>query len=178
MPNRSDAVLVDDDRFERVWRSYGATLLRYCRFVCGSYEAAEDAAAETMTAFLRKGEKVADEHVEAWLLTVARNFCRGEHRRSTRWGLLAPMVVQPAGAEADGQPGSDVAWILGQLAPDARLAVYLRVVEQRPFSEVARVVGRSEDATKKMVYRALARLRDRVQRSTATSLQRGDDDHD
>lgn len=151
--------MIDEHRFERAWRAHGASILRYCRFTVRSAEAGEDLAAETFARLLQRGDSVTDDRVEAWLFTVARNLCRSHHRRESRWTLLLPRIAAlPTHAEAAGR-GSDAIALLMALSETDRLAVYLRVVEDRPFAEVARVVGVSEDAAKKKVYRALKRLR-------------------
>jgi RNA polymerase sigma-70 factor (ECF subfamily) len=48
---------------------------------------------------------------------------------------------------------------LGRLPGDYREAIILRNLEELPFAEVARRMGRSEDAVQKLWVRALARLR-------------------
>ncbi|MDP2181519.1 MAG: sigma factor-like helix-turn-helix DNA-binding protein, partial [Actinomycetota bacterium] len=74
------------------------------------------------------------------------------------------------------QPESDLrlADMLEPLRPAERLAVYLRVIEDRPFAEVAHITGKSEDAAKKTVYRALSRLRSIQEESrVACTRERG-----
>src|SRR3954451_14250352 len=48
---------------------------------------------------------------------------------------------------------------LGRLPDDYREAIILRNLEELPFAEVARRMGRSEDAVQKLWVRALAKLR-------------------
>lgn len=149
--------MVDDTTFEYAWRTYGASLMRFCRFATGSAETGEDVAAETFARYLQRGSGLPADKVEPWLFTVARNLARSHHRRSNRLALLLPRLWQPDTATPESV--ETCADMLAPLQPDERLAVYLRVVEDRPFAEVALLVGRSEGATKKLVYRALARLR-------------------
>ena len=176
--DESGASLVDDERFERVWRFYGATVLRYCRFAAGSHEAGEDVAADTFTAFLERGERVGDENVEAWLFTVARNECRSRHRRSALWDHLLPRLLQPSAVGPESVTPTELAALLEPLTAEERLAVYLRVVEGRPFADVAKVLHKSQDATKKTVYRALGRLRRTLGPAAPTLLNRGGVEHE
>jgi DNA-directed RNA polymerase specialized sigma24 family protein len=46
-----------------------------------------------------------------------------------------------------------------QLKERDRLAVYLRVVEERPYGEVAQATGRPEGATRMAVLRSLRRVK-------------------
>lgn len=48
---------------------------------------------------------------------------------------------------------------LGVLPPDYREVIILRNLEELPFAEVARRMGRSEDAVQKLWVRALAKMR-------------------
>jgi RNA polymerase sigma factor (sigma-70 family) len=150
---------VDEKKFEHAWRTHGASILRYCRFAAGSPETGEDIAAETFARFLQRGDKVAGDKVEAWLFTVARNLVRSHRRTASRWLALLPQLGRSAGSATHPEYTTDLAELLEPLGPNQRLAVYLRIIEDRPFAEVARITGQSEAAAKKTVYRALAQLR-------------------
>lgn len=150
---------MDEHRFESTWRTHGAGILRYCRFAVGSPDTGEDIAAETFARFLERGERVPSDKVEAWLFTVARNLVRSHQRRSSRWLTLMPRLQRSAETTVDAEYHTGLAELLEPLSADQRLAVYLRVVEDRPFAQVARITGKGEEATKKTVYRALALLR-------------------
>ncbi|MDO9108617.1 MAG: RNA polymerase sigma factor [Coriobacteriia bacterium] len=154
---------MDDRRFEDAWRKHGGSILRYCRFAAGSLETGEDIAAETFARFLQSGDGVKGDKVEAWLFTVARNLVRSHQRSASRWRSLLPQLGRSAQSSIDPEYTTDLAELLEPLGPNQRLTVYLRVIEDRPFAQVARIIGRSEAATKKTVYRALAQLRDAEQ---------------
>lgn len=153
-----EKLVIDEGRFDKIWREHGPSILRYCRFATGNTEAGEDAASETFARFLQKGESVPDDRVEAWLFTVARNLCMTHHRQERRRNLLFHRIVSTAPTIEGPLEGAEVLSLLADLNERDRLAVYLRVVEDRPFREVACLLGLSEHATKKRVYRALSRL--------------------
>ena len=54
-----------------------------------------------------------------------------------------------------------------RLKETERLVIYLRLAEDRSFAEVARLIGKSESATKMTFYRAIDRLRLEMQRDGA-----------
>lgn len=151
--------LTNGERFERVWRKYGASIVRYCQFTSGSPGDGEDLAADTFVRFLQKGAQIPDERVEAWLFTVAHNLCMSYHRRQKRWAAALPLIAALTRWTEQPADGQDLPLMLGGLDELGRLAVYLRVVEDRPYADVARVLGTSEEAARKRVSRALARLR-------------------
>ena len=168
---------MDEQKFEDTWRAHGGSIIRYCRFAVGSLETGEDIAAETFARFLQRGDKVAAHKVEAWLFTVARNLVRSHRRSASRWLSLLPQLGHAAQSALDPEYTTDLAELLEPLSPSQRLAVYLRVIEDRPFAQVARITGRSEAATKKTVYRALAQLRGAEQFSWI-SAHRGGVEHE
>ena len=178
MPRLREIDLVDERRFETVWREHGASILRYCRFAMASPEAGEDAAAETFARFLQRGDSIPDDKVEAWLFTVARNLCRSHQRRASRWASIVPVLGAATETSVQDEHETGLAELLAPLSSGERLAVYLRVVEDRSFAEVARLTGKSEDASKKTVYRALTRLRAVVPQDRPIVTPRGGVEHE
>jgi RNA polymerase sigma factor (sigma-70 family) len=154
---------VDSARFEAAWEAHGSAVLRYCTYSTGSSDAGQDVAAETFARLLAKGDRVADEHVEAWLIRVARNLCANHHRDTKRRGLLEQrLAANPVPSDGWARPDS---WeYVRRLNEGERLAVYLRVAEDRSFADVARLLGKSESAAKMTFSRAIERLRRDMQR--------------
>ena len=159
---------MDDERFESAWSAHGPAVLRYCTYSTGSSQEGEDVAAETFIRFLVKGEHVAPESLEAWLIRVARNLCATHHRVAKRRRLLESHL-------ADGLPTEIEAWVrpdsweyVRRLKETERLAIYLRIAEDRSFADIARLLGKSEGAVKMTFYRAIDRLRREMKRDGAS----------
>jgi RNA polymerase sigma-70 factor (ECF subfamily) len=156
--------MVDEARFESVYATYAPVVSRYCAYSTGSRHTAEDLTAETFARFLVRGEPVADDIVERWLLRVARNLCASHHRSTTRSRRFLARLAESeptaaVSATADAWPYPDAWRYVRPLKEAQRLAIYLRVVEDRPFAEVARTLGVSESAAKMTYYRAVERVR-------------------
>lgn len=150
---------MDDDRFERLYREYGPSVLRYCAFSAGGWQDGEDIAAEVFARLLTKGSGLAEERIAPWLFIVARNLCVSHHRSGARQARVhrdlaeAPCPVAPAWSDP-------AVWgYLAELNENARLIIYLHAVEDRPFSEIARFTRKSVSAVKMTHYRALERVR-------------------
>lgn len=158
---------MDDARFESVWGAYGPAVLRYCTYSTGSSQEGEDVAAETFARFLAKGDHVAPEYAEAWLIRVARNLCASRHRAVKRQGALESRIAEQVATDADGRTRPDSWEYVRRLNEPQRLAIYLRVAEDRSFADIARLVGKSESAAKMTFYRAIDRLRRDMQRAGA-----------
>lgn len=160
---------MDDARFERLYSRHGARVLSWCRFALGSSQDAEDAAAESFTRLLNKGDRVPDEAVAAWLFTVSRRICADISRRRWREPPVDVFADDAAGS-CDAHP----AWpdprlraAVLKLTPLQRQVVYLRVIEDLPSAEVARLTRRSDAAVRMAHHRALNAL--------ASMLRGGDD---
>ena len=158
---------MDDERFESAWSAHGPAVLRYCTYSTGSSQQGEDVAAETFARFLAKGDHVPPERVEAWLIRVARNLCTSYHRDAKRRSRLGSLLAaQPA--HGTGEWVRPDSWEYVRLLNETeRLAVYLRVAEDRSFADVARLLGKSEAASKMTFYRAIDRLRAEMERDSA-----------
>ncbi len=154
---------MDAERFEELWDQHNRSVFRYCAFSLGSREDAEDAAAETFSRLIRSGDRVRPDRLEAWIFTVARNLCASQHRmRNRSSGLLGKLSAQgqrlaPDPAEKWQEP--EIWHELRCLNERARLVVYLRVAEDRPFADIGRATGTSQSAAKMTYYRAIDKLR-------------------
>jgi RNA polymerase sigma factor (sigma-70 family) len=111
---------------------------------------------------------------------VARRTLRAEYRRRAREAEALRM------SEIDRNDRSPVEWerirpvlddAMRELAERDREAVVLRFFARRPFAEIGRALGLSEDAARMRVERALEKLRGRLERrgvsSTASALSLG-----
>jgi RNA polymerase sigma-70 factor (ECF subfamily) len=111
----------------------------------------------------------------AWLWGIARNLARQHHRharveRRARERLgIAERSYEPGEwdeAEARAQAGalaSELARALGDLSPEQRRALELRVLGDLDFGAVCGELGVSETAARMRVMRALQILRSRFQ---------------
>lgn len=153
---------VEDERFDSAWSAYGPAVLRYCTYSTGSSDAGEDVAAETFARFLARGDRVPVEHTEAWLIRVARNLCVTYHRNAKRRDAVEARLGSVYAERADGWQGLGTWEYVRRLSEASRLVIYLRVAEDRPFAEIARLTGRSESAAKMTFYRAIERLREQM----------------
>jgi RNA polymerase sigma-70 factor, ECF subfamily len=135
---------------------------------------AADLAAETFAIAFRGWAKLegrTDEEVRAWLFTVARRQvgrylrrARAEQRAVRRLGIQVPTVYEDDVELIEQRAGlktlrAEVGAQLERLGPDQRDAVRLRVVEERPYPEVAMALGVSEQAARARVSRGLRALR-------------------
>ncbi len=108
--------------------------------------------------------------VRAWLFTVARRQvsrylrrARVERRAVERLGIRVPPVHDDEVTAIEERAGlaqlrTTLGGELAQLSAEQREALQLRVIEERPYEEVARVLGVSEQAARARVSRGLRAL--------------------
>lgn len=139
----------------------------------GDADAALDLAAETFAqAFLSRSrfKGTTEREAAAWLFRIARRqfaryVRRGKaHRRALeRLNLERPeltpsreqAIIELAGLD---ELRKQISTELERLSPDMQSALYLRIVDGLPFSEVAARLNLSEVAARKRVSRALSAL--------------------
>lgn len=135
---------------------------------------AADLAAETFAIAFRGWPRLqgrTDEEVRAWLFTVARRqvsryfrSARAEQRAVRRLGIQVPAVYEDDIDLIEERAGlstlrAEVGARLMNLKPQHRDALRLRVVEERPYPEVAAALGISEQAARARVSRGLRAMR-------------------
>jgi RNA polymerase sigma factor (sigma-70 family) len=143
---------------------YSAALRR----LSGDAHRAHDVAQVVFCALARHAHRVSRQPVlGGWLYTATRNAVIGtvrtEKRRRTREEEACQMQQIESEPNAPGdwsklRPVLDSA--MDRLSARDREAVLLRFFQNRSFREIGAAVGLSEDAARKRIDRALARLRD------------------
>jgi RNA polymerase sigma-70 factor (ECF subfamily) len=123
---------------------------------------AEDAVQEaSLRAWDRRRNRRPDTELGPWFLGIVVNRCR-ESRRS-RWArvlrLADPRGDTVSGPEEGAPSRMDMRRALRALPEKTRLAVVLRYYLDLPSSEIAELLGCSENAVKVRVSRAVAALR-------------------
>ena len=151
----------------------------------GSLTEAEDAVQEAWLRLARSDES-AIENLSGWLTTVVGRVCLDmlrarTARREDALDVRLPDPVVTYGDESDPEAealladsvGLALLVVLETLTPAERLAFVLHDMFAVPFDEIARMLGRSPDATKMMASRARRRVRGAVPAQDAgTARQR------
>ena len=174
----------DTEAFRAIVEAHSRPLFRAAWRILGDAEGAEDAVQE---AFLRAWRALAsfDEEAElsTWLYRIAVNAAIDQRRgRRRRQAVAAPLALDLDGAVVahSAEPDPHRRAVSGEIArrtraalerlPDAeRTALLLRHFEGRSIAEIARALGRGENAAKQTVFRAVRKLRAALGPLTETS---------
>ena len=165
----------DSAAFAALYDRYVERVYRYAFRRIGTHADAEDLTAQTFQRVLE-----ALPHYEsrglpfgAWLFRIAHNQLVDRYRargrsvslnRMQQSGDLPDMDGDPPGDPLEEREELDAAWSAVQRLPALqRRAVVLRFGRDLSHAEIGPIIGRSESATKQLIYRALKTLRQRLQ---------------
>jgi RNA polymerase sigma-70 factor (ECF subfamily) len=159
-----DAIAGDERAFDALIGPLVEPGYRLAVSMLNQAEEAEDAVQEATIKAWRNLHQLKDASVaRSWFFTIVANQCRST-RRGRWWNVvkLAAPEQPKAGPEDEAVQRTDLEHALRTLAPDDRLALYLRYYMDLPLSEVAGVLGISETAAKSRIHRAAQGLKPAV----------------
>lgn len=171
-----DTLAGDDDAFATIYRRHLPAVVRFCLRQTRDAELAADLAAEVFAQALVSAASYEPERgsLLGWLLGIARNKLRESRRRGQiesaarqRIGF-SQIVIDDADLErVEELAGNDfeIRALLADLPPQQREALLARVVEQRPYPQIARELDCSEAVVRQRVSRGLKTLREQVNRA-------------
>jgi RNA polymerase sigma-70 factor (ECF subfamily) len=152
------------DAFRTEWPRLVATLVREF----GDLQVAEDAAQEAFFEAAKRWERDGTpDRPGAWLLTTARRKVIDRARRSTWMDERLPEIHARSRIEADVSPNQliddQLALLLGcchpAIAPDAQVALTLRIVGGLSTAQIARAFLVSEQTMTRRISRSKAKIR-------------------
>lgn len=155
----------DPDAFELIVRQFQRKIFTFCYFILGNRQEAEDAAQEV---FFKAYKNLAsyrhdsDDLFLAWLYKIAANHCSTLLKRKKRWYLLMPLFGNVGNEKSAEQSFSDqddihLHWLEGLTAAEKEILA-LRVIEDRPFEEISRILGISSATLRKRFERLKVKL--------------------
>lgn len=183
--SRSDADLLaavgvaedGSEAFGEFYRRYEDAVLGYLRRRVSGPELAADLAAETFAAAIEAAPRFrvsasVDGRALGWLLTIAHNKLLTSLRRGRvadearrRLALTEPLVLVDHALERVDELASlpeQLGTLVADLPAAQREALLARVVDERPYPEIAAELRCSELVVRQRVSRALSRLRRRL----------------
>ena len=145
--------------------AHAARLQAYLRMLMGNQHDAEDVLQEVWMKFLRQGPGLKGDDAMRWLMRVARNDAlnalRASRRRTAREGAYAPARPAELSPDEQAQRSESLARIesaMRKLDVEVREMVYLKLVEELPYREIAGRVGLPKSTVCLRVQEGLVRL--------------------
>lgn len=160
--------------FRELYQRYYADVYRFALFLTGNVARAEDLTADTFVRAWTARDRIRQNTVRAYLLTIARNLHRDALRATQPQVPLDDRI-------ADGAPAADVrveqASALQQIrsrlrhvARGDRRALLLYVIRDMSYAEIAVALGVSVAAVKSRIFRAREALAAPPTRGTGEPL--------
>ena len=159
-----------DEDFERLYAAEAKGLFAFLAYRTGDRALAEDLLADAFERALRARRRFDPRRgsQKAWLYGIALNLLRDHARRAAAEGRALERSGAPVGAAADARMESlgereALHRALATLAPEEREAIALRFGAELTVPEIAKLLGEPLTTVEGRVYRALRKLRERLQ---------------
>ena len=154
---------------------HGPVVLRVCRAVLGTDDAAEDAWSETFLSALRAYPDLRpDSNVRGWLITIAHRKAIDQIRRRARAPRLTGSTPDVASVDLDPTPDGDLRGALARLPTKQRAAVAYRYLADLPYAEIAELLDSTEAAARRSAADGIAKLRQSYRTPPGGGSQRPD----
>lgn len=160
-----EAARRDPSRFAELYEQHVDRVYAYVLRRAGNRQEAEDItsqvfhqALEKIGSFEWRGAPFA-----AWLLRIASNATADRWRESAR--EHGNPAKEPS-EEVDFERANESARLFAlvkELPTEQRLVIEMRFAEERSIKEIAETIGRTEGAVKQLQFRAIRRLRTRME---------------
>jgi RNA polymerase sigma-70 factor (ECF subfamily) len=159
----------DAASFGKLYDLYAPSIYRYILSRTGNIQDAQDITSQT---FLKVLEKLSSYHhrgyFSAWLFSIARSrYVDHFRKRNQEEKLIANKNLESQtdilSIVVDRERLLNLDHILGLLSDEEMDLLRLRNVAELTFAEMAEILSKTEDATKKKYYRLLARLQSQLE---------------
>jgi RNA polymerase sigma-70 factor, ECF subfamily len=176
--NHREETAEKDTQFKKLYLEHRDRIYWYIYRKISREDEAQDLTADVFLKLYENLEDVGKRKkgaVLAWLYTVARNLAIDHLRKqgSRKSRSLENEEIDGAAKVFDNfvneaMKQSDIAEIQGVMASvdeTAQEIMQLRFGEELQFNEISEVIGKSEGACKMILYRALGKMREEIERS-------------
>lgn len=161
--------------FSKIYDKYIDKIYRFIFLKVSSEEIAQDLCSET---FLRcwtvyqknQGSESEIKNIQAFLYQIARNLITDHYREKGRTEFVSAedfSIIDPEpGIEEKMAQSSDLGQVkiaLADLKDDYQNVIIWHYLEDLPISEVAKMLDRTEEATRVLLHRALKILKNKLE---------------
>ena len=148
--------------FQSLLDAHASDVHRFLVVTAGPHDG-DDLFQETVISALRSYPSLRNaDNLRDWLFTIAHRKVIDQARRRVRQAVPAAEPPEVPHLDADGLVDAELWDAVRKLPPKQRSAVVQRYLLDRPYAEIATVIGSSEDAARQNVRAGLQRLRQEV----------------
>ncbi|MCD9185147.1 MAG: RNA polymerase sigma-70 factor [Pyrinomonadaceae bacterium] len=173
---------IDEERVE-IFKKHRARLFGIAYRMLGTHAEAEDIVQETYIKW-HEAEIEKIENAEAWLVTITTRLSIDRLRKAskTRETYIGPWLPEPLVVSEKPSPEEELElasnlsmafmFLLERLSPVERAAFLLHDIFDCGYADVARIVGKTETASRQLIHRARERVRTDKTRFEADEKER------
>ncbi len=163
----------ETNAFGDIFDRYNTPIYRFIYFRVGSEEVAQDL---TSTVFTKLLERISQGKIgfigfnlRAYIYQIARNVLVDFYRSREHEEL--PLIYNEEDASSfisekrlmdKAVSNAELEYSLKNLAPDVREVIILRYIEDLSIKEVAKIVGKTPEAVRVIIHRAIKRLQSKT----------------
>jgi RNA polymerase sigma factor (sigma-70 family) len=148
--------------FQVLLDAHAADLHRFLVAAAGPHDGA-DLFQDTVISALRSYASLRNaDNLRGWLFTIAHRKVVDQARRRVRQAVPAAEPPEVPYVDADRVGDAELWNAVRRLPPKQRSAVVQRYLLDRPYADIAAVIGSSEEAARQNVRAGLQRLRQEV----------------
>jgi RNA polymerase sigma-70 factor, ECF subfamily len=166
LPLNSGSLRLDKDELVEIYDQYSPRLYRYALRLLGDPDMAEECVAETFSRFLQALKRGGGptSNLQAYLYRVAHNWIIDYYRNKPVQEQLHPELADdklenPLVQVTEEIQRERVRVALFHLTPEQRQVIMLRFYEDWPHEDIAKMIGKTAQATRALQHRALEALR-------------------
>jgi RNA polymerase sigma-70 factor, ECF subfamily len=155
--------------FSKIYDNYVSKIYRFIFLKVSSEEVAQDLSSETFVKGWEKFQLESIDNPQAFLYRIARNLVIDHYRAKGRTQYVQiddlPIIDPAKTIEDEVIIKSDMEQIrvkLADMKDDYQNVIIWHYLDDLPIKDVAKLMDRSEDATRVLLSRALGALRDSV----------------
>jgi RNA polymerase sigma factor (sigma-70 family) len=148
----------DGISLQRIYHRHKDRLYSYCLFVTGNRELSEDIVQETFLKLAEQTQRLDnDVSIKDWLFICARNLTLNNIKKHQRRTVLLSKI-DDFKAELDMETKLFIQDVLDKLDHDERELILLREQQRYPVTEIAKMLGISEEAVRVRLYRVRKKM--------------------
>jgi RNA polymerase sigma-70 factor, ECF subfamily len=152
--------------FERIFSLYLSLSLAVAQQILSDRVLAEDAVQEAFLRVVRKRNQYdPSKPFASWFYTIVRNVCKDLLRRRSRYSKAIDEISKKGASATILSEPVERLELLDSLPRNQRDVLYLRMVHDLGFGDIAAALGITKEAAKKRGQRGLRQLREKFQRS-------------
>ena len=159
-------------KFSKIYDKHIDKIYRFIFLKVSSQEVAQDICSETFSRGWKKYKTTNNkiENIQAFLYQIARNLIIDHYREKGRTQIVPPesviIIDQKQNLEKDAMLASDVNEVriaMTSLKDDYQNVIIWHYLDDLSIKETAKLLDRTEEATRVLLHRALKTLREKVQ---------------